>query len=236
MVFKRGDALKMVTQGLAWIKTTCEYQGRLKLLDDHVLAQHFFLRVLNVAYGLRLEAMDRIRPNYPAIDLGDRTNKVAFQVTTERSGDKVQHTLDKFVEHGLHRDFDLLRILIIGEPQRTYKTVVIPEELTFDCGCNILGLSGLVKHIDTLATPRIVEIAGILRQESKPRTWLRSLLRLSEPGGLPEAWNQKRNLSSVITAPGPAATYTPYGTSTHSRVPKAPAKSPPGPADSKGSI
>jgi tetratricopeptide (TPR) repeat protein len=165
MVFKRGDALKMVTQGLAWIKTTCEYQGQLKLLDDHVLAQHFFLRVLNVAYGLRLEAMDRIRPNYPAIDLGDRTNKVAFQVTTEQSGDKVQHTLDKFVEHGLHRDFDLLRILIIGEPQRTYKTVVIPEELTFDCGCNILGLSGLVKHIDTLATPRIVEIAGIFAEE-----------------------------------------------------------------------
>jgi hypothetical protein len=75
-----------------------------------------------------------------------------------------------------------------------------------------------------------------LRQESKPTIWLRSLLRLSEPGGLPEAWNQKRNLSSVITAPGPAASYTPYWTSTHSRVPKAPAKSPPGPADSKGSI
>jgi ATP-dependent protease Clp ATPase subunit len=48
--------------------------------------------------------------------------------------------------------------------------------------------------------------------------------------------NQKRNLSSVMTAPGPTAPYTPYGTSTHSRVPKAPANSPPGPAGSKGSI
>jgi tetratricopeptide (TPR) repeat protein len=165
MVFKRGDALKMITQGLAWIKTTCDLQGQLKLFDDHLLAQPFFGRVLNVAYDLQLEVMDRIRQNYPAIDLGDRTNRVAFQVTTERRADKVQDTLDKFVEHGLQRDFDLLRILIIGEPQATYKTLVIPEELTFDCGRHILGISGLVKQIDTLATPRIIEIAGVFAEE-----------------------------------------------------------------------
>jgi hypothetical protein len=165
MVFKRGDALKTITQGLAWIKTTCELQGQMKLFDDHLQAQPFFRRVLNVAYGLQLEVMDRIRPNYPAIDLGDRTNRVAFQVTTERRADKVQHTLDKFVEYGLHRDFDLLRILIIGEPQATYKKVVIPEELAFDCGRDILGISKLVKHIETLATPPIIEIAGVFAEE-----------------------------------------------------------------------
>jgi hypothetical protein len=68
-------------------------------------------------------------------------------------------------ECDLHRDFDLLRILIIGEPQATYKTVAIPQELTFDCGRDILGISGLVKHIETLATPPITEIAGIFAEE-----------------------------------------------------------------------
>jgi ATP-dependent Clp protease ATP-binding subunit ClpX len=36
----------------------------------------------------------------------------------------------------------------------------------------------------------------ILRQESNPRKWLRSLLRFPEPRSLPEAWNQRRNLQS----------------------------------------
>src|SRR5262245_14153945 len=107
MVFTRGDALKTIAQGLAWIATTCELQAQLKLFDDHLLAQPFFRRVLNVAYSLELEMMDRIRPNFPAIDLGDSTNMVAFQITTERGAEKVQHTLDKFVEHGLHHAFDL---------------------------------------------------------------------------------------------------------------------------------
>jgi hypothetical protein len=92
--------------------------------------------------------------------------------------------------------------------------------------CSFCGKSS--EHVRTLIAGPSVFICNecvadcnkILHQESKPRRWLRSLLHLSEPGGLPEAWNQRRNLSSVIAAPGPAAPYTPYGTSTH--------KSPPG--------
>src|SRR5258707_10182538 len=123
MVFKRADSLAVIADALALIKLSCEQRGWLKLFDNHVVAQHFFCRFLNAAFDLCLVEMDLIQANFPAIDLGDATNRIAYQVTTEPRGEKVQHTLDKFVEHGLERQYDNLRILVIGERQKKYKTV-----------------------------------------------------------------------------------------------------------------
>lgn len=165
MVFKRGDALRTITHSLGCIVSTCELQGVLKLFDDHVLAQYFFCRVLNSIFSLQLKEMDRIQTNYPAIDLGDQANRIAFQITADRKSDKIQHTLDRFVGHGLHDQYDILRILVLGNRQGTYKSVTVPQALQFDCDRDILGVQELLKHIDTLPTPRLVALAGIFVEE-----------------------------------------------------------------------
>src|SRR5262249_21755746 len=107
MVFKSGDSLRTITEALGWIMQTCRLQGMIKLFDNHVQAQRFFCRFLNSAYSLQLQQMDHIQTNYPAIDLGDAKNKVAYQITTDKGSDKIQHTLDKFVTHGLSRSAKL---------------------------------------------------------------------------------------------------------------------------------
>jgi hypothetical protein len=168
MVFKRSDSLAAIADGLALIKSSCEQRGLLKLFDNHVVAQHFFCRFLNAAFGLRLVQMDEIRANYPAIDLGDLTNRVAYQVTTERRSDKVQHTLDKFVEHGLEKHYDTLRILIIGDRQSTYKSVVVPAQLPFDCDRDIMGIAELVKYVGTLNSDQLESLQAILAEEVRP--------------------------------------------------------------------
>jgi len=56
--------------------------------------------------------MDKVRANYPAIDLGDAKRKVAYQITTEKRANKIQSTLDKFIQHKLNETYDTLKILI----------------------------------------------------------------------------------------------------------------------------
>jgi len=167
-VFKRSDSLAAIADGLALIKLSCEQRGWLKLFDNNVVAQHFFCRFLNTAFGLRLVEMDQTQANYPAIDLGDPTNRVAYQVTTERRSDKVQHTLDKFVAHGLEKQYDTLRILIIGDRQATYKPVFVPAQLPFDCDRDIIGIEELVRHLGTLDSDRLEMLQVILAEEVKP--------------------------------------------------------------------
>jgi hypothetical protein len=168
MVLKRVEALGAISDGLAWIKVACEQRGWLKLFDEHVVAQHFFCRFLNAAFNLCLVEMDKIQANYPAIDLGDSTNRIAYQITSERRSDKVQHTLDKFVEHGLDKRYDALRILIIGDRQATYNSVVVPPSLQFDCDRDIMGIEELVKQIGNLDSARLETLQVILAEEMKP--------------------------------------------------------------------
>ena len=145
--------------------STCELQGLLKLFNNHVQAQHFFCRLLNAIYRLQLQKMDQIQANYPAIDLGDSANRIAYQITTEKDGDKVQHTLNQFVKHNLVNNYDILRILVIGKRKGTYKSVVIPSSLSFDWERDIIGVAQLVKHLETLTSPHLEEVETIIKEE-----------------------------------------------------------------------
>src|SRR4051794_9746792 len=115
MVLKREDHLKAVIDGLGRIVASCQLRAAVALLDINVVSHHFFAQFLSALYGLRLEVMDRIQANFPAVDLGDDTNRVAYQVTSDKDGRKVQHTLDMFVKKELHKRFDKVKILILGE-------------------------------------------------------------------------------------------------------------------------
>jgi len=165
MLLKREDAIKVVADGLAWLESSCKYRGLLHLFDNNVLSHHFFCRLLNGLYGLDLEVMDRIQSNYPAIDLGDGAKRIAYQVTTERSGDKMQRTLDKFVEHGLQGKFDKLKVLVIGQRQDRYTALTIPNEITFDPAEDILDLKNLLKDADALSTSSLEQMAQIFDEE-----------------------------------------------------------------------
>lgn len=60
------------------------------------------------------------RSNYPGIDLGDETARIAFQVTASSGSEKVKETLHKFVEYGLYETYDRLLIYILTEKQKSY--------------------------------------------------------------------------------------------------------------------
>ena len=167
MVFKRTDALAVIADGLAWIKMSCEQRGLLKLFDNNIVAQRFFCQLLNAIFDLELRVMDDVRPNYPAIDLGDSTNRIAYQITVEKRSDKVQSTLEKFVQHGLDQEYDTLKILVIGDRQATYNAVEVPDGLGFDCDKDILDIVGLLKYVDRLDTAQLEKLRAIFEQETK---------------------------------------------------------------------
>lgn len=164
-MFKRTEALTTIADGLGAIKSSCEHRGLLRLFDNNKVAQHFFCRLLNVAYNLDLVELDNIKENFPAIDLGDTKKRFAFQVTTEKVSKKVTKTLETFCQHNLDEQFDTLKILIIGDRQETYGAVEVPDMIKFSVGDDIIDIAGLLKHIATLDTAHLETIQKILAEE-----------------------------------------------------------------------
>src|SRR4028119_469891 len=90
--------------------------------DINRVAQTILIPLLAEVYGYtELKNLDSPEdPNYPAIDLGDETARVAFQVTSTSGSEKIKKTLRKFVERELYEKYDKLIIYILTEKQDSY--------------------------------------------------------------------------------------------------------------------
>jgi hypothetical protein len=167
MVLTREDALKMITERITWLATLCEVRGAIHLLDGNTISHEFFCRLLNEIYDLNLLVLDRIQANFPAIDLGDETKKRSFQITVDKSSDKIQTTLDMYVNHNLAKIYDKMQVIVIGKKQGSYEGVKVPDGLSFVPDDDIIDTKGLIKFIDTLSTEKLETIAKIVKAEIK---------------------------------------------------------------------
>jgi hypothetical protein len=112
--------------------------------------------------------MNRIQKNYPAIDLGDYTNRVCVQVTAQNSSAKIQKTIDKFVEKGLSEDFDRLIILIITEKKNYTKEFGTEYTFAFDSANDIWDIDDLLGFIEGIEIEKAEDLKTYLAKEVKP--------------------------------------------------------------------
>jgi hypothetical protein len=70
-------------------------------------------RFLNALLGWELTDLNQDRANYPAADLGDKSRRIAVQVTNREDAEKIKDTHAKALDpkHTLAREFDTLYVL-----------------------------------------------------------------------------------------------------------------------------
>ncbi|MCY3739634.1 MAG: SMEK domain-containing protein [Candidatus Poribacteria bacterium] len=120
--------------------------------------EHTDLKNLNVSEG----------SNFPAIDLGDKKTRTAYQITSTPSSEKVKRTLEKFVARELYKEYDRLVIYILTEKQSRYQSKKIDEiingKFTFDKKNDILDYSDLLKEISGFSLEKTRRVEHILEQ------------------------------------------------------------------------
>ena len=88
------------------------YQVKLKnkanLNDINTLLETPFKDILNIIYDYNLINLNN-KYLYPAIDLGDRSKKIAFQITSERSIQKIKDTIQRFEKNKLNIEYKKLK-------------------------------------------------------------------------------------------------------------------------------
>lgn len=88
----------------------------------NIHAENILIDVLNVIFDCSLKNVNYEKKKfYPYIDLRDENKRIAIQVTSTGTIEKIKHTLSGFVKNGLYRDYDTLYIYIITEKQKSYK-------------------------------------------------------------------------------------------------------------------
>jgi len=136
-------------------------QGR---TDINLALEDAFIPILRSVYNLpHLINLNRKQKNFPGIDLGDDHDRVAFQLTSTSTLDKVKSTVRQFMDRSYFNTFDELYVLILTRKQASYSQASINELLTdqfaFNCKKHIIDLGdllGLVGGLRLAAQERVL--------------------------------------------------------------------------------
>lgn len=143
--------------------------------DINKVSEDFFIPILKKVYGCPdLKNQNQISYNFPAVDLGDTTARISFQVTSDASSGKIAYTAKKFTEHKLENKFDELFILIITQKQSSYTSQILKDEISnlkinFNSHKNIIDINDVVKAISALDANAIEEVYLYLQREFERR-------------------------------------------------------------------
>lgn len=130
--------------------------------------------LLNKVYNLNLQNLNDVQKNFPAVDLGDDQNGIAFQVTSRYDAAKIRDSLEKFASYQLSEQFpNGLRFFLLTfkkEKAWSYKQKQKFAGIVngFDADTDIINctdLTGQIKKIYREDSERFTAVADLLERE-----------------------------------------------------------------------
>lgn len=86
----------------------------LDFYDINKVAEDLACKLLNLVFDLNLYNLNNDIPNHPAIDLGDKENRVAFQITSRTDAQKFKENIDAFEKDFYKTYSNGIRFLILN--------------------------------------------------------------------------------------------------------------------------
>jgi len=141
------------------------------LYHINIHAESFLIPILNETFGLELENLNATqKKNYPAIDLADFKNRVAFQITATSDLSKIESTIEKFLIYKLHKAFDVLYIYILTHRKDKYKEdkiiKLLKDSFAFNTADHVIDKDTLFQKINTISsTLKLQTLAKLYEHE-----------------------------------------------------------------------
>ena len=140
--------------------------------DIKLVSETVLIPILGAVYGFNnLRNLNYNDDNYPGIDLGDDKARVAIQVTSTPSIEKIKETLQKFLDHDLHKKYDRIIIYILTERQKSYSrnalTEIIKDRFSFDIDKDILDYTDILYEVSFFDVKKAGKLYDILNANFK---------------------------------------------------------------------
>jgi tetratricopeptide (TPR) repeat protein len=143
----------------------------ISLFDINKIAENVVIPIFREIFDCHeLDNLNLEQANMPGIDLGDRTKRLSFQITSTAGNHKIKHTLEKFAKYKLHEHFDTLYIYILTEKQSSYADgdylQLLENRIAFDTKQHILDYKDLLNRIDAIRDyAKIKRIEALLEEQ-----------------------------------------------------------------------
>lgn len=165
MKTKRMAQIKKITSRLAWVKCEIELNNVIHFFDINISMEDFICSILNILYDYDLVNLNHEIANYPGIDLGDRVNKIAVQITSDSSRTKTKETIDTFIKNGYEKEYNRLIIFILGEKKRIRRDFDTQGTFSFDKNKDVWDFKFLIKEIEKSSNEKLNLIDSFIEEK-----------------------------------------------------------------------
>lgn len=162
----RGHIIGQLIDDFASLAAQARQRGKVHLFDIHTYVEDFICEVLNRIYGLALVNLNKQGLNHPGLDLGDTGKRVAFQITADKSTNKIRETLKK-VTIADKAAYDTVRVFVIGEKQGSYTLTGEPFDAFGFTEANILDFDDLCTGLMSLSLSDLIALGRYVRDEMR---------------------------------------------------------------------
>ena len=172
---EKTERLQWIGDQLAALGIKTRFRSMLRTFDHHIMMEDVVCRLLNMVYGWELVNLNFQKKNYPGIDLGDEKNRIAVQVTSDKSRSKVTDTLRKFEEYRCFEKYDRMIIFVVGE-RETFKKEFTTQALTFSPEMDIMDLTvlfGVIQAADESVQEAVYDY--LQNRSSAMPQWIRRM-------------------------------------------------------------
>ncbi len=161
----RGYFIGQIIDELTAVSHQVKSRSGLQLFDLNRYLEDFFKDILNIVYGYKLKNLNEDRSNNPGLDLGDEGAKVAFQVTSTKTSDKINKTLEKAA--GQLGKFPTIYVLILQEKQGSYSGLDadLAKPFGFKAEEHILDIQDVLKLVLSLPIDRLQQLFDMVNKE-----------------------------------------------------------------------
>ncbi|MGV3460111.1 MAG: SMEK domain-containing protein [Flavobacterium sp.] len=157
------------------------------MFDINTISEDFLIPIFNEIYNCNFINANIIHKNYAAVDLIDKSKKVAIQITSTSTSQKVKDTLHKIVDNGLFNTYDEFYIMFITGKKVSITQTTIDSIVTNNfifTNKNLLDIEELFAIIKTLETTKLKLLLNHLQSEYTNSDNITRLIELNKASSI----------------------------------------------------
>ncbi len=156
MVNSRQEAFNNISRILAITRYDIEQRQLISDYGLNIHSEYWFRDVFNFVYGYSFENANFESQNVAHIDLVDKKNKLAYQITTTRTKEKIENTL-KALDNEEYAGYSIKIFYLLDKanPNKDTELEANYGIVLKDC---LLDNTDLIKDINNLETDTLIEL------------------------------------------------------------------------------
>ena len=141
---KHVEVINQFREEIARLSLEVEASVAMGHFDVNKICEDVFCGLFRELYGFKglRNLNEQEKANFPGIDLADDEARVAIQITSDKSIEKVKDTLKKVIDHRLYEKYDRFLVYVLIKKQASYSDGVIRkicgDSFKFDVRSDIL--------------------------------------------------------------------------------------------------